>query len=187
MTTEYIAFLRGINVGGRRSVKMSELEAVFLSLGFQNVRTVLASGNLIFEGPKNDPEALADEIRKKLEARLGLKTDLILRPLAGIRKLVKANPFKAFAVTPETRFYVTFLPEKSRSALAYRYESPEKDVRIFGLSRGEVGAVLTLSPRRGTPELMGTLDKQFGRNVTTRNWTTVQKIAERSISRPEEK
>lgn len=179
MTMEFVAFLRGINVGGRRSVKMAELEAVFLSLGFQNVRAVLASGNLIFEGPKSEQKDLAEGIRLKLEARLGLKTDVILRPLSAIRKLVKSNPFEDCAVTPETRFYVTFLPEKSRSASAYRYESPEKDVRIFGLSRGEVGTALVLSPRRGTADLMTILDRQFGRNVTSRNWNTVQKIAER--------
>ena len=184
---EYVAFLRGINVGGRRSVKMSELEAVFLSLGYEKVRTVLASGNLIFEGPKSAPDLVAGDIRKKLEARLGLKTDLILRPLSGIRRLVKSDPFKGFAVMPETRLYVTFLPGKSRSAQAYRYESPEKDVRIFGLSRGEVGTVLTLSPRRGTTDLMTILDRQFGRNVTSRNWTTVQKIAERSSPPPRPK
>jgi uncharacterized protein (DUF1697 family) len=148
------------------------------------VRTVLASGNVIFESPKSDPAALAETIRVKMETALGLKTDLILRPISEIRKMVKSNPFKDFNVTSETKFYVTFLPERSRSASAYKYESPEKDVRIFGLSRGDVGAVLALSPSRGTTALLSILDKQFGRNVTTRNWTTIQKIAE---SRAEKK
>jgi len=187
MTIEYVAFLRGINVGGRRSVEMSKLETAFRSLGFQNVRTVLASGNVIFEGPKSDQAAMAEAIRAKMESALGLKSDVILRTLSEIRKLAKSDPFKDCDVTPETKLYIAFLPHKSRSAAAYNYESPEKDIQIFGLARIDVGAVLALSPSRGTTALLTILDKQFGRNITTRSWATIQKIAERRILGPAEK
>ena len=49
---KYAAFLRGINVGGHTIIKMGELRKVFESLGFWNVKTVLASGNVLFEAPE---------------------------------------------------------------------------------------------------------------------------------------
>jgi len=175
---EYVAFLRGINVGGHRSIKMADLEAAFRSLGFQNVRTVLASGNVIFESLKSGQDALVQRIRRKLETELERKTEVILRPLSEIRELVKSNPFRAVKLTPNTRLYIMLLADASKTDPGYTYESPQKDMRIFGLSTGEMGAVLILSPGRGTADLMGNLDKEFGRNVTTRNWKTIQKIAE---------
>jgi len=179
---EYVAFLRGINVGGHRPVKMAELEAAFRSLGFQNVRTVLASGNVIFESSKGGRDALVQGIRKKLETDLGIKSEVILRPLSEIREMVKSNPFRAVKLTPDTRLYITFLADASKRASSFKHESPQKDARIFGLSAGEMGAVVILSPGRGTIELMGILEKEFGRNVTTRSWKTIRKIAESRVS-----
>ncbi|HYQ86023.1 MAG TPA: DUF1697 domain-containing protein, partial [Bacteroidota bacterium] len=49
---QYAAFLRGINVGGHKPVRMSDLEKAFGQLGFRNVKTVLASGNVLFEAPQ---------------------------------------------------------------------------------------------------------------------------------------
>jgi len=54
----YVAFLRGINVGGHRRIKMAELRQAFESSGFQKVKTLLATGNVVFESPKTDAQSL---------------------------------------------------------------------------------------------------------------------------------
>ncbi|MBI1730339.1 DUF1697 domain-containing protein [Candidatus Acetothermia bacterium] len=56
--TRYAAFLRGINVGGKKIIKMAELREAVESLGFRNVRTILASGNLLFDAPETNPSIL---------------------------------------------------------------------------------------------------------------------------------
>lgn len=91
--------------------------------------------------------------------------------------MIDTNPFKNISVTPETRLYVTFLLGKPKHNLQIPYESHEKDFKILSVSNGEVISVLTLSPKRRTPEAMTIIEKEFGKNVTTRNWNTVVKIA----------
>jgi len=73
--------------------------------------------------------------------------------------------------------YVTFLSETSDTSLEIPYESPEKDLRILRASNHEICSVLILSQKRGTVDLMSFIEKEFGKNVTTRNWNTVKKLA----------
>jgi len=177
---KYVAFLRGINVGGH-TVKMAELKKAFEALGFRNVRTILASGNVVFEVAGGDRAALARKIEAALGKRWGFDIPAAVRSAEDLQALVAADPFKGIVVTLETRLYITFLGEKTDSSLKLPYSSPEKDVRIFRVSSGELASVLTLSPSRegpgrGTPELMTVLEKAFGKNVTTRNWNTIKKL-----------
>ena len=143
----FVAFLRGINVGGH-TVKMAELKRAFESLGFRNVRTVLASGNVVFDAAGGDRASLTRKIEETLKKRWGFDVRTALRSAEDLSALVAADPFKGIAVTPQTRFYITFLGEKRDSSLKLPYESPEKDVRVFRASPGELAAVLTLSPSR---------------------------------------
>ena len=176
--SEYVAFLRGINVGGHKPVKMDELRNAFEALGFQNVKTVLASGNVLFDAPKTKPLSLARAIENKLEAVFGHKISVLPRGLEEIQDLANSRPFQNIKVTPQTRLYVTFLSEKPKSELKVPHESPDKSFTILRVSSSEVCSVLTLSPQRQTTDLMVFLEKMFGRNVTTRNWNTITRILE---------
>jgi uncharacterized protein (DUF1697 family) len=183
----YVALLRGINVGGRSAMAMEDLGAVFTALDFESVRTVLASGNVVFEAGKgqNAPE-IVGRIESRLKKAFDLDVEVILRPMSAVRKLVAASPFAAERHTPDARFYVTFLRDALESARSYAYESIERDIRIFGLSAGEVGSKVVLSEKRGTTDLMRLLEKRFGPAITTRNWSTVEKIASSKRERPAE-
>lgn len=176
--SKYVAFLRGINVGGHKPVKMDELRKAFEALGFQNLKTVLASGNVLFEAPKAKPLALTRTIESKLEAVFGHKISVLLRSLGEIQELADARPFQNIKVTPQTRLYVTFLSEKPKSELKAPHKSPDKSFTILRVSSSEVCSVLTLSPKAQTTDLMEFLEKVFGRNVTTRNWNTINRILE---------
>jgi uncharacterized protein (DUF1697 family) len=177
---EYVALLRGINVGGHKKVNMEDLRQAFTSWGFQSVKTVLATGNVVFESPVTDPDTLASTIEDKIKAIFGLDVSVILRRSQEIQELVNASPFEGITVTPQTRLYVTFLSEKPNSHLEIPYGSPEKDFRILRVSEREVCSVLTLSPNSRSTKAMDILEKEFGKNVTTRNWNTVIKIAQLS-------
>lgn len=90
--TQYFAFLRGINLGKRR-LKMETLKSLFEDLGFANVSTFIASGNVIFESKAKDPVKLEKQIEKHLESKLGYDVDTFLRTAAELAAVGKINPF----------------------------------------------------------------------------------------------
>jgi len=189
---EYVAFLRGINVGGSKSVKMTDLRAAFEAMGFQRVKTVLASGNVIFDAARpaslGEPAAPAFEngpqgalevtgrIEQGLRQTFGRPVSVAVRTMADVARLVDANPFRDVSATPATRLYITFLSQPEKGRPDFAYESPEGDLTIRRISAGEVAGSVALSPGRGTTELMQLLEKEFGRAVTTRNWDTLRKM-----------
>ncbi len=178
MTTQtYIAFLRGINVGGNRLIKMDDLKKTFEKLGFLNVRSVLATGNIIFQTSRTDKEKLISDIQEQLQKDLHHPISVILVTREYMVRLIGKNPFKEINVLPETRLYVSFRPsEETTSSLSIPYESPEKDFKILSVTDNEVCSVLTLSPERNSTDVMKILEKEYGKQITTRNWNTLIKI-----------
>jgi len=115
--TRYAAFLRGINVGGHKPVRMADLEKAFGQLGFRNVKTVLASGNVLFEAPQGSASVLVKKIEEKLRKAFGHDIRVLIRTIEMLQGLAEENPFKGVIVTPETRLYVTFLSEKPKGGM----------------------------------------------------------------------
>jgi uncharacterized protein (DUF1697 family) len=179
MSKTTIALLRGINIGSHKRIKMADLHQAFKSWGFTNIRTVLATGNVLFEAASTDAAALQQNIEEKLAERFGFDVPVIIRTLEEIRALADADPFQGIEVTPDTRLYITFLSEKPSSNLPIPYESPDKSYRILAVSDHEVCSVLRLTDEIRTTDAMNILEKEFGKNITTRNWNTVLKLLEK--------
>ncbi|HLJ58363.1 MAG TPA: DUF1697 domain-containing protein [bacterium] len=174
---EHAAFLRGINVGGRR-VKMDDLQQAFKSLGFADVTTYIASGNVVFATRGQSATALRTRIEQTLRNRFGFDAGVIVRTIGDLQALVHRRPFRQVRITPKTKLYVTFLAHKPQTALKTPYRSPDKDFAIVSVSDREICSAVTLSPDTGTPDLMTFLEKQFGKDITTRNWATILKLVE---------
>jgi uncharacterized protein (DUF1697 family) len=173
---EYVAFLRGINVGGR-TVKMDALREAFESQGYENVRTVLASGNVVFDAAEAEPAAVALKTQDGLRERLGIDTTVTVRTAEDIKKIAGAQPFEGVDLTSQTRLYVTLLGDRPGRDVTAPFESPEKDMRIIRVDPGEVFSTVELSEKRSTLDLMKVLEERFGRSITTRNWNTILKVA----------
>jgi uncharacterized protein (DUF1697 family) len=172
----YAAFLRGINVGGHALVKAAELMQAFAAMGFENVRTLLASGNVLFDSGQADKKAIAEKIRSGLKHGLRKDVGVAVRSRQDLEILRAADPFKGIDVQPSIRLYVTFLGEKSGPcALELPYSTSSGGVRILRVTATEVFSFVDLSRGKGTPEAMSIIEKEFGVNVTTRNWHTVLK------------
>lgn len=154
----YVAFLRGINVGGHKIIKMDALKRAFEKLGMKQVKTILASGNILFESKETDAGALCRKIEAGLERELGHPVGVILRTIAQIEKLEKADPFKTVKVTPATRLWVTMLKEKTKG-----------QTEVFTVFQ------VTTNLRAGM-DAMDNLDKTYGKNITTRSWNTLGRI-----------
>ncbi len=172
----YIALLRGINVGGRTIVKMEELKQAFEKLGCNQVKTALASGNVIFETKESNVTALAQKIEDWLKETFGFKIVVILITSHALQAFVKAHPFKHIKVTPQTRLLVTFLRYAPKSSIKIPYQSPEKDFKILHIFGHVIFSIVQLSSTTGTTDLMKLLEKEFGKNITTRTWNTIIKI-----------
>lgn len=173
-SSTYVALLRGINVGGNKKVPMAELKKTLEKLGFKNVRTLLASGNAVFESSEKIT-TLSATLSPALEKKFGFSIPVILLPFSQIAEIIRLDPFKKVKITPETRLYVTFLNEKPESKLIIPYRSPDDSFEILSINDNAIFSVLSLSKTQ-TPEVMNILEKEFGKNITTRNWNTVVKI-----------
>lgn len=155
---------------------MVRLAAAFRGMGFAGVKTLLASGNVLFEA-RGERRRLARTIEAGLERALGHEVGIIVRSLQELRRLVESQPFRGIRVTPRTRLFVTFLAERPKSRLKVPYISPDKSFRILRVSGGEVCSVLTLGPQWSRNlRQMDILEKEFGKRVTTRSWNTVLRV-----------
>lgn len=175
---KYAAFLLGINIGPHKRVPMSELKEMFERMGFKNVRTLLASGNVLFDSPRKNAAALAGEMEGELKKTFGFEVGVIVRSMADIEEMIAADPFGKVKVTRDTRLYVTFYTEEPKAKVTVPYESTNEEggtFRILEISGKAVYSVVTLG-ESGTTEAMNVLKRLFGKKITTRNWNTIQKL-----------
>jgi uncharacterized protein (DUF1697 family) len=114
----YVAFLRGMNLGKRR-IKNDELRAEFEALGFEDVATFRASGNVIFSAPGQGEGALTKTIERGLGDALGYEVPVFLRSCAEVAAIASQEPFAAKLVeASKGRLQVTLLPKKPTAARA---------------------------------------------------------------------
>ncbi|RYZ75251.1 MAG: DUF1697 domain-containing protein, partial [Proteobacteria bacterium] len=112
--TLYIAFLRGINVGGHR-VKMDHLRELFRELGLANVRTYIQTGNVFFETTETDRDALTTRIEQHLLEALGYEVPTFLRTPIELQQSLQLNPFEKAEVTSDIRLMIVFTREPLQS------------------------------------------------------------------------
>ncbi len=169
----YVAFLRGINVGGK-TVKMDILKKSFEEIGFANVRTLLASGNVLFESETSDEPVLVRQIESKLREVFGFEIIVQIRTKEYLHELILANPFKEGG-SVDVKLYVSFLTPNTKNVLTIPYESPDKTFSIISATKYELFSTLYTGGK--STDAMNIIDKRFGKKVTTRNWNTIKKIA----------
>lgn len=169
-----VALLRGINVGGNKKVPMAVLKKTLEKLGYENVVTLLASGNVSFDSPEAAGPKLVAKLEEALEKTFTFTIPVILRSAEALAALAKSEPFKGIKVDENTRLYITFLTEKPKSKTPPK--SDDASFRILKVTDGEVVSVLQLDPEHRTVDAMAIIEKTYGKKVTTRNWNTVLKL-----------
>ena len=173
--TRYVAFLRAINVGGRR-IKMDHLRELFESLGFSNVETFIASGNVIFDSPAEDTRKLEQRIEDHLRESLGYEVATFVRSASELAGIARYRPFDPSDLNAEgTSLYIAFLQappsaEAEQKLMAYRSEVD--DFRVHGRE------VYWLCYKKMSKSSFSgaLLEKTMGTPATVRNATTVQKL-----------
>src|SRR3954470_9291038 len=102
----YAAFLRGVLP---TNCKMTALKAAFEAAGFTDVRTVLGSGNVVFDARSLSEESLQQRAEAAMQDELGQAFLTIVRPIAQLRKILATDPYRPFKVSPKAKRIVTFL------------------------------------------------------------------------------
>jgi uncharacterized protein (DUF1697 family) len=176
--TTYVAFLRAINVGGHAIVKMTDLRDAFAAAGCKNVRTLIQSGNVVFETPAESTAALFQRIRAKLRTLFGEEPGVFFRTVREIERLVKLAPFKRFATRRGIKLYVAFLSQKPRRKPRVPLRSAPEALDVIGRRNLDVFVVSGRKKSRfyGFPNAL--VEKELGVAATSRNWSTIAKIAE---------
>lgn len=173
--TRYVAFLRGVNLG-KRQTKSADLKLVFEALGFEGVKTLITSGNVLFEtGAAKD---LKGKIEKALEAHFGFEIGVVLRSLDDLKAMIASKPF-AKAPKDDVALHVLLFAEPmgTKPKLA----GVAGDFDIARIDDREIFFVVHKKPD-GTflgRSALGTIDKDLpkGALVTMRNWNTIEKAA----------
>jgi uncharacterized protein (DUF1697 family) len=171
----WLALLRGVNVGGARSLPMAELERMFRAAGARAAETVIQSGNVIFDSV--DAENTGAAAAKAIEAKFGFRPAMILRSAQRWRAMVDANPFVAAAQSQDHLHVACLAVAPDPAAIApldAKATAPDEFVIV--------GADIYLRLPNGVARANLTnarLDKAFRTVSTLRNWRTVLKLLER--------
>lgn len=172
---KYVAFLRGINVGGHHKVPMAELRKEMEKLNFEKVVTLLNSGNIIFDAISDNLKGLEKMLSEHLEKTFGFPIPTILRKAELIYELLDKDPFKDIIPTKDIRLYVSFLQEDREADLQLPWTSDDNSFKIIAKYDKTIVSVLDVSACK-TPKAMGVLEKNYGKGITTRNWNTIKRI-----------
>jgi len=169
---DYVAFLRGINVGGRGAVTMADLKAAFEDAGFKDVRTIASSGNVAFSAAKAPDERLARKAEVALKKRLARDIPTHVRSLDEIRAMIKADPYKDAMLPKDAKCVITFLDAEPVAPLKLPYRSEGATILK---SRGGVAYSFYLRHPKGAV-FMSVLEKTFGKKITTRTWDMIKRL-----------
>lgn len=175
---QYVALLRGINVGGRNIIKMTELQACFEELGFEAVSTYIQSGNVLFASKESAVTKLCNKIEMTLSKTFGYQASLVLRSQLQLQKIVQSAP-KGFGSSPaKYRYDVMFLKEPLSASVALK-TVPTKP----GVDQAYAGAgVLYFSrliSKASQSRLSRIISMPIYQSMTIRNWNTTTALLKR--------
>ena len=164
--TTYAAFIRGINVGGNNQIRMADLKSTCESAGLANVRTLLQSGNVVFDCKRGDPAAI-------IEKAIPMDVRVIARTAYELRDVIARNPFDE---DRNPSLLIVFFLEKAPSkealaALKAAMQGPEelhasgRELFVYypdGMGKSKFTNVI--------------VERKLGMAATARNWNTVMKV-----------
>jgi uncharacterized protein (DUF1697 family) len=174
----YVAFLRGINVGGHKKILMKDLEQWFLSMKFTGVRTYIQSGNVAFGSEITVPGELKFTIEKQLKDILACEVEVILRSREQLIQMAAQNPFDSFQGEPADKHYVCFMGVNPTDPYIKLPHINEKEgLHLISVQNGNAYVVSRqINGRYGFPN--NWIEKLFRVSSTARNWNTIQRIVE---------
>lgn len=169
--TVWVAFLRAVNVG-KRQMKMAELKALCEDLGYEKVKTILASGNVRFETDK-DPKA---ELEVAIEKRWGFFSEAVMRSGAAIEAMLASKPFAKYPDEGPFHRYVMMFEKPLPKAL--KLTGIDGDYDVVRVDEKDIYLVGYRQPDGRHGPGLDKFDRQLekGAIATMRNWNTIPKV-----------
>lgn len=175
---KFVSLLRGINVSGQKKIKMTELKAMYLSLGFLNVETYIQSGNVVFDSQITDEKEIKKVLEESIKKRFGFDVSFHVLGKKEIEDVFHLNPFLKRTNIPIEHMGITFLenyPEPSLLQSISELSVAGKDEFIV------IGkSIFLLLPNGfGRTKLSNNMfERKLKTNATSRNWKTITKLVE---------
>jgi len=171
--TRYVALLRGINVGGHAKIGMADLRTMLTALGYQDVATVLQSGNAVLT-VAGRPGDVATAIQQRLRADTGLDVTCIVRTIDEMREALGRDPYGGRANDP-AKYVIGFMDQAPTKAQIARVDpaffAPD-EFRILGRE----AYIWCPNGLRDTKLTAPNFERRLGVAMTVRNWNTCQKV-----------
>lgn len=172
---QYVALLRGINVGGKNLIKMVDLAACFQEMGFEDVRTYIQSGNVIFRTEAPDQDRLAKQIEVTLSKTFPYEASVVLRSEAEMQQIVAQAP-GGFGSEPDSyRYDVLFLKAPLTAGEAMKMITPREGVDQ-AYARDGVMYFSRLISKASQSYLTRIISMPIYQSMTIRNWNTTTKL-----------
>jgi uncharacterized protein (DUF1697 family) len=171
---KYVAFLRGVNVGGKNSVKMSDLKKLFEEKGFRNVTTYINSGNVIFETEEQNKEKVERNLEKSILKTLKVNTLVILVSGKELKSIVSGTP-KNWRTEKDLRKYIAFI-KKPFEAKDVMKEIEAKEGVDFAEEGSGVVYMSTLLSGITKSRFTKLITRNIYKYISNRNYNTVQKL-----------
>lgn len=173
--TQYLALLRGINVGGNNIIKMTDLKACFESMDFSDVETFIQSGNVLFKSGEKDKTKLEGKIEKVLSDRFAYKSKIVLITKKQLEVIVTKAP-ESFGKEPDLYKYdVLFLKEPLKSADAIKEVKKREGVDKAFAGEGALYFSRLIS-NAGQSYMKNIIVLPIYKEMTIRNWNTTNKL-----------
>lgn len=172
---KHVALLRAINVGGH-TVKMDQLRSLFEALSLKEVRTFIASGNVLFSAARSESSALERRIERHLEQALGFEVATFLRTQDELASIVVHEAFPAATVRNAHALWISFLKEPPSAEARDRVMALACKTDDFRVHGREIHWLRRVTSSEAIVS-GASLEKALGASMTARNITTVRKLA----------
>ncbi len=173
----YISLLRGINVGGQKTILMADLKVLFEKLGYSNLHTYIQSGNVVFTSEKEKAHDLETQIKTAIKSRFKFDVEALVLELSDLEKIVASNPFDGKKLAERERIYLTVLSRKPVREKVAELVGMRNDIDDFEV----IDRTVYLLCRNGYAKSAfnnNTIEKVLNVTATTRNLETMKKLVE---------
>lgn len=176
----YIAFLRGINVGGQKKMQMAEVRKMMTDIGFRDIQTYIQSGNIVFRSDVDTTEKLEGLIHAAIDTTFGFDVPVIVKSVTEMKDIIVQNPFKNEVDLAENRIYFVLLQGAPNIELVHTFKSEKYLNEIFSVSNNCV--YLCCKNGYGKAKLNNNvIERKLKVKATARNYRTMNKMVELAL------
>jgi uncharacterized protein (DUF1697 family) len=174
----YISMLRGINLLGHKRVEMARLRMMCEGMGFEQVRTYINSGNVVFKTSRSAPAALSKRIEERMVAEFGFTASVITRTAAELGRAIEGNPFVKESRSDPSKVFIAFLGQAPKADAIEKLQArASKSERVHCCGR-ELYAYYVDGMGKARLLTHGVLERVLAVGATMRNWNTVSRLYE---------